>query len=112
MKTITASLNDEERCRSSLDSVGVFNLITDESIFDTLESNLPAHLERLYTPAQTLAMFVSQVLSDDRSCQRAVDEHVARCAAHGMRVPSDSTGGYCAARQRLPLDLVNVLGKV
>lgn len=107
MKTTIAAGRNEARC--SLDSVGVFNLITDERFFETIEAHLPDHRERIYTPTQTLAMFVAQALCDDRSCQRAVDEHVARCAAHGMRVPSSSTAAYCAARQRLPLRLVNVL---
>jgi len=100
---------DEQRARAALDSVGVFNLLTDERFFDTLEAHLPPYRERLYTPTQTLAMFVCQVLSDDRSCRRVVDEHIARCALHGQRVPSSSTGAYCDARQRLPQPLVSVL---
>lgn len=88
----TAPRANEQHSRATLDSVGVFNLITDDRFFDVLEEHLPAHREREYPPAQTLAMFVSQVLSDDRSCRRVVDEHIARQAAHGLPVPSSSTG--------------------
>lgn len=98
-----------QRRRVHLDSIGIFNLITDDRFFETLEANLPAHRERRYPPAQTLAMFVSQALSDDRSCRRAVDDHVARCVAHGLSAPSSSTGAYCDARQRLPIELIEAL---
>jgi len=94
-----ALCRDEQRRRVPLDSVGIFNLITDERFFDTLEANLPPHRERHYPPAQTLAMFVSQVLCDDRSCRRAVDDHIACCAAHRLPVPSSSTASYCEAWQ-------------
>ena len=99
----------EQRSCTIPDSVGVFNLLTDDRFFDTVEEHLPCHRERRYPPTQTLAMFVSQVLSDDRSCQRAVDEHIARCLAHGIRPPSSSTSAFCEARQRLPLELVTQL---
>src|SRR5262245_63619795 len=50
----------------------------------------------------TLAAFLGQVLSDDHSCQAAVDRLIAWRAARGLPACSADTGGYCKARQRLP----------
>ncbi|ASJ70317.1 hypothetical protein [Granulosicoccus antarcticus] len=55
----TCDLPLEQHLRSRFDSIGVFNLITDNRFFDTVESNLPAHRERIYPPTETLAMFVA-----------------------------------------------------
>jgi len=45
-------------------------LLGEERFADTIEANLPRYRRRLYPPVQTLVMFVSQALSDDRSSQR------------------------------------------
>jgi len=42
-------------------------------LLDGVEELLPAHRERLFPPAETLSMFLEQVLSGDGSCQQAVD---------------------------------------
>ncbi len=55
------------RCRQS-DYLGIFNVITSDVLLDKIDSMLPKHRERLFPPTETLAMFVSQALSADRSC--------------------------------------------
>ena len=105
----TPALPAPQQLRARLDSNGVLDLVTDMCFADTLRRHLPAHRQRLYPPIETLAMFVSQTLSDDRSCQRVVDERIARSLARDTPTPSSSTGAYCAARQRLPLPLVSAL---
>ena len=107
----TGDLPAEQHLRARLDSVGVFNLITDSRFFDIVESHLPAHRERIYPPTETLAMFVAQVLNDDSSCQRAVNDRIVRCLQHGLRPPGTSTAAYCEARARLPMSLVETLFK-
>ena len=87
------------------DSNALFNLLTHEAMFDKLEQLLPEHRERLYTPTQTLAMFMTQVLHSDRSCQQIVNEMAAVRASAQMKPLSTRTGGYCRARQRMPLTL-------
>lgn len=47
-----------------------FNVLTGPELFDPLEALLPAHRERRFPPTETLAMFLRQALSEDRSCQR------------------------------------------
>ena len=54
-------------------------------------------------------MFVAQVLNQDRSCQNIVNQAVAKSLINGVTGTSTHTGGYCKARQRLPLEMVRAL---
>jgi Transposase DDE domain len=71
--------------------------------------------ERIYTPWITLAIFLSQILSDDHCCDDAVDRFQKYRCDHGLPRVSTSTGSYCEARQRLPgiliWDLVRRVGR-
>ena len=88
------------------DAFTFFNILTSPALLDPLEALLPAHRERLFPPTETLSMFLRQALSEDRSCQRAVnDTAVARVAGH-LPQCSTHTGAYCRARQRLPTPLI------
>lgn len=53
------------------DSYALFNLLTSEELLDEVEKLLPEHRERLFPPTEVLSMFISQALSEDRSCRRA-----------------------------------------
>lgn len=90
----------------SIDAYAFFDLLTDASMLDHVESRLPAHRERLLPPTETLAMFLAQALNADRSCQHAVNAFVARRLAGGLSACSTSTGAFCRARQRLPEAMV------
>lgn len=93
----------------STDSYRFFNLLTGASLLDTVESLLPEHRERLFPPTETLSMFLAQALSEDRSCQRAVDNAAIQRLLGGLPQCSAHTGGYCRARQRLPMTMVRTL---
>ena len=95
-----------------LDGGAVLALLEDEPFAAALEAELPAHRKRSYPPRETLAMFVAQVLSDDPSLRRAVNERIVRDIARGVRPPSSSTAAYSDARQRLPLALVERLARL
>lgn len=86
-----------------------FNLLTSDLLFDEIESRLPPHRERMYPPTETLSMFLSQAMSSDRSCQNIVNRHAVQCLSGGLPISSTHTGGYCRARQRLPLEMVQGL---
>jgi hypothetical protein len=61
--------------------------------------------ERIYTPWITLGIFLSQVLSDDHSCDDAV-EHLQKFRYdQGLPAVAPETSSYCEARQRLPEQL-------
>ena len=97
-----------QRARAS-SPVEFFDVLTGPEMLSLTESQLPQHRERLYPPTVTLSMFLSQMLNADRSCQRAVDAWAVSQAADGLKPPSIRTGGYCRARARLPLSMVQAL---
>jgi hypothetical protein len=96
------------RARSTK-AVEFFNVLTSPELLETTEAQLPEHRERLYPPTVTLSMFMRQVLQADGSCQKAVNGWAAQRAADGLSACSVRTGGYCRARQRLPLGMVSAL---
>lgn len=94
------------------DIYSFFNLLTSDDLLLHVEQSLPEHRERQYPPTETLAMFLSQALNADRSCQRVVNEAATNRLLGGLRPCSTSTGGYCRARQRLPLEMVRGLARL
>ena len=66
---------------------------------------------RLYDPLQTLMLFIEQVLGADHSCQDAVARGVSSQVALGQITGSLNTAAYCKARSRLPLRLIERLGR-
>lgn len=84
-------------------------LITQPDLIEVLKQDLPAHRHRIYTPTRTLSMFLSQAMSEDRSCQNIVNDTALEI--HGSC--SVATGAYCNARQRLPEStIMNLAQKV
>ena len=103
-----------KRISRSADQVGAvdfFNLLTGPELLDMTDSLLPEHRERLYPPTLALSMFMGQALSQDGSCQKAVDSWAAQRAAEGLSVQSVNTGAYCKARHRLPLEMISALAR-
>ena len=86
-----------------------FDLLTRPELLDTVEALLPEHRERRFPPTRTLSLFLAQAMSDDGSCQRVLNELAVRCIAADTPPPSPSTGSYCQARGRLPLELPRTL---
>ena len=58
--------------------------------------------DRIYNPMITVWMFVTQVISADKSCQKAVTRLNAWRVAKGLSRVSSETTSYCKARCRLP----------
>lgn len=92
--------------QAQTDCMSWFNLLTAPALFDELEQRLPAHRERLFPPTETLAMFTAQSMSEDRSCQHAVNQAAIHRLVSGLPRCSPNTCGYCQARQRLPVELI------
>jgi hypothetical protein len=108
------SQQQAKRVNRSVDqivAVDFFNLLTGPDLLEMTDSLMPEHRERLYPPTLALSMFMGQVLSEDGSCQKAVDSWAAQRAAEGLSVQSVNTGAYCKARQRLPLEMVSALAR-
>lgn len=56
-------------------------------------------------------MFIAQAMNTDRSCQHIVNQASMQRLVGGLPVCSTHTGGYCRARQRLPLALIAGLSR-
>lgn len=93
------------------DADAFFNLRTGPQLFDKVESLLPLPRERLLPPTATLAMFLSQALSADRSCQKAVNDAAVKRLGAGLPPGSTHPGGYCTARRRLPEERLRKLAQ-
>ena len=93
------------------DSMDFFNLITGPELLEVLESLMPEYRERKFSPTVTLAMFLGQILRADSSCRNAVNEAIINQLLQGSEAVSANTGGYCQARERLPIDLVRELAR-
>ena len=98
-----------KRRAQRVDAVGSFNLLTGPELLEVTDAHLPKHRERLYPPTVTLSMFMRQALDADGSCQKAVNSWAAQRSAEGLSVQSVRTGGYCKARERLPVSMVTGL---
>lgn len=94
-----------------MDGNRFFNLLTSPQLLEIVEAHLPEHRERRYPPTQTLAMFLGQVMSADGSCQQAVNQAAVSRMLSGLSAVSTHTGGYCQARARLPLSMIQALAQ-
>jgi len=103
----------QERIQSmanQTDSYRFFNLLTGPDMLSQVEELLPdGHRERQFPPTETLSLFLAQALSEDGSCQKTVNEAAIKRLVGGLSPCSTATGGYCRARQRLPLEMVSTL---
>jgi len=107
--------NQQQRCISKRiqksDANSFFNLLTSPELLDMVEAQLPEHRESKYPPTLVLSMFLGQIMSSDSSCQNAVNEANVTRLLSNLSASSSCTGGYCIARQRLPLEMVRSLAK-
>ena len=93
-----------QRHRDRCNTASFLNLLGRDDLLETLDTMLPEHRRRLFPPLETPAMFLSQAMSDDGSCQQVLDECIARRVATDLPVPSASTSAFCQARRRLPTE--------
>lgn len=97
------------RALHEIEAVDFFNVLTGPELLEQTEAHLPEHRERLYPPTVALGMFMKQALSEDGSCQRAVNGWAAQRVCEGLKPNGVDTGAYCRARQRLPVEMVKAL---
>jgi hypothetical protein len=85
------------------------NVLSSDRLAQALQDEQPEWREEHFTPAITLAAFLSQVHDPDPSCRQAVARIRAWQVAQGQPPCSPNTGGYCKARRRLALGLLTRL---
>lgn len=107
--TANTSIHQRHRIqffRSNCHSYEFFNWLTSNALFEKTEALLPEHRERLYPRTETLSTFLAQAMNAGRSCQNIVNQAAMNRLTGGLSGSSTHTGGYCRARQRLPLEMV------
>jgi len=57
-----------------------------------VDQHLPLHRERLYSPTETLSLFMTQTLNPDSSCQQTVNQYAIDRMANGLKPCSTNTG--------------------
>lgn len=97
--------------KSQTNAYSFFNLLTSPKLLSVVEEQLPEHRERLYPPTTTLSLFLTQCMNSDSSCQNTVNSHTVERVFNGLSACSTHTGGYCKARQRLPIEMIMTLTK-
>jgi hypothetical protein len=95
--------------RSDPDQVPFAELLDPQLVNDALIAEGVHGKDCIFTPIVVLWTFLSQVLSDDHSCRKAVTRLIAYLTVRGRRVCEPDTGAYCKARQRLPLGVIKRL---
>lgn len=82
-----------------------------ELLMQWITEEVGHYRERVYGPLSTLMRFIEQVLSADHSCRNAVAGEASTRVARGEAMCSLNTGPYCKARARLPVGLLERLGR-
>src|SRR4051795_12613747 len=85
--------------------------LTEASILDALNEHQVKFRDRLFSPVTTIWGFLSQALSEDKSCRDAVSRVLAHRAASGLEPCSPHTASYCAARARIPTGVLRTLAR-
>jgi hypothetical protein len=97
---------DDIRCQLKREpGLPFFNVLSRALVADMCRQLNYPWRSRTYTPWVTLGLFLSQVLSDDPSCDEAVDRFQKARYDQGLPAVSPETTSYCEARQRLPEEL-------
>jgi hypothetical protein len=85
--------------------------LSELSILDALNEHGVKYRDRLFSPVTTIWGFLSQVLSEDKSCRDTVSRIIAHRAASGLEPCSPNTASYGNARARVPTDVLRSLAK-
>ena len=78
------------------------SVLSEETIGPALDVIGFAWKDRIYTPLVNLWVFLSHVISADKSCRGAVDRFIVKSFDNCKSACSARTGAYCHARVRLP----------
>lgn len=80
-----------------------FQEVLPESVIgEAIRAEGITYRKRLFWPAVTVWMFLSQALDKDKSCENAVSRVIAWLSSQKASLPSSDPSAYCQARQRLP----------
>ena len=103
----TGKLNKAVRRKPAECTHDVFaRVVPPDEIADICRQLGYAYRKRLFTPVVTMAAMLLQALSKDKSQKNAVVQTMTQRLACGLPAGSHDPSSLCAARQRLPLELL------
>lgn len=86
-------------------------LLNKEDIISVGGHAMPGFRRWIYTPLITITVFLSQCLSSDHSCSKAVSKLLAWRTKNKLPPCSADTGAYCTARNELPEEACHALAR-
>ncbi|RLT08670.1 MAG: hypothetical protein DWI22_07560 [Planctomycetota bacterium] len=91
------------------DQIRLHHIFDDEQIHQMCETLHIEFRDRVFTPAKTLGLFVSQVLSRADACVTVMAEFNRERKDNGLSPVSDNASAYTKARSRLSVELIDHL---
>lgn len=91
------------------DKIRLHHLFDDEEIHRMCETLNVEFRDRVFTPAKTLGLFVSQVLSRGDACITVMAKFNRERKDRGLSPVSEDASAYTKARARLPVELIDHL---
>lgn len=91
------------------DQIRLDHLFHDEQIHQMCDKLKLEFRDRVFTPAITLGLFVSQVLSRGDACTTVMARFNRERKHQGLAAVSEDASAYSKARARLPVELMNHL---
>lgn len=91
------------------DQIRLHDVFSDEDVHRLCDDMKIQFRVRDFTPAQALGLFVSQVLSRGNACSTMVTQYNRERKRKGLQPVCEDASGYCKARGRLPIELIDRL---
>jgi hypothetical protein len=88
------------------DGLPFSQILSASEVDTTLQEQQITYRNRFFSPLTTLWTFLSQVMEEDQSCQRAVGRFIAFLVQQDQAFCSPNTAAYCRARERLSEEFV------
>lgn len=110
--TLSTKINHPESTLKelkNLDGLPFSKILSTECVDENIREL--KYRNRCYTPDIIIWSFLSQVLSEDQSCQAAVARIIAFFISQGNEPPSANTAAYSKARTRLPEEIISNITK-
>lgn len=105
-QTTSRRIRDQINLLRSQARLPFSDLLDVEIVKEVLSEEGVRYRDRIFSPVVTLWTFLTQVLSLDHCCRKAVACLIAERTARGLEPCSADSGSYCKARQRLPLGVI------
>lgn len=93
----------------ALEEIRLHHLFDDEEIHQMCDKLNLEFRDRVFTPAITLGLFVSQVLSRGDACTTVMAKFSRERKDRGLSPVCEDASAYTKARARLPVELINHL---